>query len=704
MVDSSGYSIKGNLPTIEKTILECASSILQNGKIGIVIFNSTADILFTNETFQQWIGFIPSDNVETQVIAQKLTPIIQLFTERNQTLHQLEIANLEIHRKGMHHPLTIQGVVFGLHTHKINRQFCMIGWLNSLLDSEVSNARQIALANLVSSVPIGVISINQNWECEFVNNEFCILTERTEQQLLGRGWTQVFENNNERLQELVQSLLDESVARCEISLTLPGKSTCTLELDIRAYIDQQGKLTHAVGALIDVSERVERQNHIHRLANFDPITGLHNRLSMQHQLERYIDVAQKLFQKVQLMFIDLDGFKTVNDLYGHPVGDELLKQVADRISATIRSSDVVARVGGDEFVILIPGDVNEDVVNSIAHKLISKLSQKYNVNDLKIHITSSIGIACFTGDEESISLSSHEVVDKLMKEADIALYAAKQQGKNNFKRYDQSHSDRVTSIFKISQKLPEAITKNRFYMNYQPIIDCKTNKTIAIEALIRWNDDELGEVRPDVFVNFAESHGKILELQDCMIRKVSQDIKNLYSSNLQVPPVTVNLSGIQLTESESLFDFLGILNDYELRNKDITLEITESVLIEDHKNVLPHLIKIKDLGFNLALDDFGTGYSSLSYLTKFPIDYIKLDKFFVDTIEDDEQQLNLVAGVIALSHSLGKKVVAEGIESQQQLELLNKVNCNFAQGYFISRPIPLSSLVQWINDERKNHK
>jgi len=679
------------------------SALINNHHLGFAELTTDGILIAFNQVFCTWTG-LDSDDRSSSIhyCLPGIGKFLKKFQQQRRSTPQFELISFPLKRRGLEEALQFEGIMLKKVDFQGSHRIYLFCWMKQGISTIRTPQQDEALQNLLTSVPIGVISINSDWECEFVNQEFCVLTEHSEHQLLGRGWTSVFEKQNERLHELVSALLQKGAAQSEISVKIPGHKVRSLELDFRAYLDNNGSLSHAVGALVDVTERVERQNHIHRLANYDSVTGLHNRLSMQHQLERYLEVAQKLHQKVQVLFIDLDGFKTINDLYGHPVGDQLLKQVAQRILTQVRNTDIVARIGGDEFVILMPGNINDDVVDSIAKKLIDGIGEKFQIDEILIHVTCSIGVACYHGELDETNCEAQLLMDELLKQADIALYAAKQQGKNIYNRFSESQSDKITSMYQILQRLPEAVNDKRFYMNYQPIVSAATGELISVEALIRWKDDVLGPVRPDLFIDVAEAHGKIIEVQRCMVEQVG---KNIHAFDCSLPDnitplrVAINLSGLQLCDHDYLLSFLDHFRSLGIDSHRITLEITENMLIEDRPEILGQLEELIEMGFKLALDDFGTGYSSLSYLARFPIDYVKLDKSFVNRMEKDDRQGSLVDGVIKLSHSLGKKVIAEGVETRQQLSLLKTMDCDLIQGYLIAKPLSLTDLILWVNQQ-----
>ncbi|MBB3167640.1 putative bifunctional diguanylate cyclase/phosphodiesterase [Simiduia aestuariiviva] len=677
-------------------------SLMSNADIGSAVLSDSGNLISANPTLQRWAGIAPStQDLPFHQGIMSLQKSLRSFKARKSLLHLL--FEFQINRVGLKHPLEAQGILTRTKQIASQHEYGLICWLKPRTKPTDKAAINTALDKLLYTVPIGIISINGDWECEFINEEFCLLTERTETELAGRNWTSIFAHHNDRLQTLVTQVTLKGAARIEIVVDHPGRRKKTLELDFKAHLNPDGSLNHGVGALVDVSDRVERQNDIHRLANFDPVTGLHNRLSIQHQLERYIEIAQKLKQPIQLLFIDLDSFKIINDLYGHQVGDKLLKEVGQRITACVRESDIVSRFGGDEFLLLIPGNIDHATVDNIAENILEKVSLSYLIEGLTLHTTASIGIADYSplfNDNNTPCASPQLIMDDIIQRADITLYSAKQNGKNRFARFTSGNTQKITELYNILQRLPDGIANCEFSMNYQPIIHARTGKLVAIEALIRWHNKDLGWIPPDKFIHIAEAHGKITQVQYCMLNCVCQDLQEI---KLKLPqtdcPIrtAINLSGSQIADIEHLNQYLSTLENQGLSPTEITLEITENMLVGDAKEIVEYLNELIHRGYAIALDDFGTGYSSLSYLARIPISTVKLDKSFIDPIENNKAQMSLVSGVLQLAHSLGLKVVAEGVEHASQRNLLIDMGCDYIQGYLIAKPMAPEELIKWIS-------
>ena len=669
--------------------------------LGVIIVEASGKILFINDIYAQWLNVNKADPPENLKILQnnlfnhcfsnaKSTP----FEENN-----FDFFEYNLERKGLKVKIACEILKIPLHENE-NQQVLLLTWFKNQTDLSIQESfPQDMIHSLISRAPIGILSIDHNWDCQFANEEVSQLTNYSHDELMGRGWTTLFDNKNDQLQEMINTLLCTGFAQIELELNQPCFGRRILQLDIRGNIENSNTLEHAVCAMIDVTDRVERQQEIHRLANYDSVTGLSNRLALKHQLERYLDIAKRLRNKIQLLFIDLDGFKTINDLYGHAFGDQVLIQVAGRLKSQVRQSDVISRFGGDEFIIVMPGDVPDDVVDGISDKINAALGQPYLINDIPVHLTASIGVASFIGETKSETMDTEVLVDELLKQADLAMYQAKNQGKNQFVRYNVDQGQEVTLAYSIGQLLPDAISEQKIHFYYQPIVNARTQETLGVEALLRWHDSKLGWINPETAIHVAETNGLIIPLQHYMLDQVISDfsyiVKCLDSHGNDIR-LSVNICAIQLMNFKYTSVIFEKFDKSDIDIRRITLELTEGTLIENRSEVFGNLEFLIEKGFKIALDDFGTGFSSLSYLSHFPIDIVKLDKSFLLQIKNNKQQCALVSGCVHLIHSLDKLVVAEGIETEEDCNLLKAFSCDLIQGYFFSQALQRDELCDWI--------
>lgn len=450
---------------------------------------------------------------------------------------------------------------------------------------------------------------------------------------------------------------------------------------IPAYLD--GGIQGVFGIAKDVTDHMKALQLNTYLANYDPLTALPNRKLFQEKLEQAIIVGNTLNRKVAVMYLDLDRFKYINDTLGHTLGDNLLIQIATRLKQCLSENAIIARLGGDEFGILLT-DFYTHQAEERSKKIIESLDKPFLVENYNLFITTSIGISIYPNDGENPLT--------LMKNADSALYKAKELGKNNFQVYSSSLNAQTFKIFSLESSLRHAIEREQLELYYQPKVCPKTFEIVGAEALIRWNHPEWGLVSPDEFIPLAEETGFIVEIGDWVKRTACIQMKLWQKSDLPKIPISVNLSANRFLEKSLISNVKQILEETKLESKYLEIEITESSILENEKVVFSVLEELKLLGIKVALDDFGTGYSSLSTLKRFKglIDILKIDRTFIhDLTSFETDDSNFITNtIIQLAQQLYMEVVAEGVETTDQLKVLNNYNCNSIQGYLFSKPVP----------------
>ncbi len=443
-------------------------------------------------------------------------------------------------------------------------------------------------------------------------------------------------------------------------------------------IYEKHKIIGAFGQFRNITDRYLIEEKFNYLAFHDDLTGLPNRRYIQKEIAETI--TQQVTSKLAVLYLDLDRFKIINDTFGHSKGDLLLSEVTKRLITCVGRNDQLARMGGDEFICLLKDFENEEYVSTVAKKILEQFTHPFQVGSYEFHTTVSIGIAVYP--DNPISM------EEFMVYADNAMYKAKLQGKNRYVFYTPGMLNSTASYesLKIETEISYALKRNEFVLHYQPQICNKTGKILGLEALIRWNHPSLGLVYPDKFISLAEETGQITQIGEWVIREASFQMKKWQKSGLTPIKVAVNLSTQQFFK-HNLVDFIKkVLAETELDPKYLVLEITES-MAADTEYSLTVLQKLKSIGVGISIDDFGTGYSSLNYLKNFPIDYLKIDRAFVRDIVNDSNDVKIVKAIITLAHNLQLRVIAEGVETKEQLKFLKKHNCDEIQGYLFSKPI-----------------
>ncbi|HEY6093849.1 MAG TPA: EAL domain-containing protein [Gallionellaceae bacterium] len=457
-------------------------------------------------------------------------------------------------------------------------------------------------------------------------------------------------------------------------------------LSINTIRNQDGSVHRFVALFSDITQRKRSEELIWKQANFDVLTDLPNRRMYRERLELDLKVSAMTKMPLALLLIDLDQFKEVNDTLGHAVGDVLLKEAAHRIRACVRTSDTVARLGGDEFMVTLAELSEPEQVGNIAQQMLDRLSEHFNLGGEVVYISASIGITLYPDDGHNI--------DDLLKNADQAMYVAKRHGRNRYSYFTQSLQENAQKRLRLVTDMRVALAHRQFRVYYQPIVDLGTGSAHKVEALLRWQHPELGMVSPLEFISLAEEVGLINEIGDWVFREAAGRAKRwseLFGHDFQV---SVNKSPVQFhTEGANYAAaWLAYLHELGLTGRNVVVEITEGVLLNAESNVTDRLLAFRDAGIQVAIDDFGTGYSALSYLKKFDIDYLKIDQVFVRNLENDHDDLALCEAIIIMAHKLGLKVIAEGVETTQQRDMLAAIGCDYAQGYLFSCPLPAEEI------------
>ncbi|MCX8086099.1 MAG: EAL domain-containing protein [Rhodocyclaceae bacterium] len=459
---------------------------------------------------------------------------------------------------------------------------------------------------------------------------------------------------------------------------------------ISAVKDADGTTLEYVSLLIDITERKRTEAEIAYRANYDLLTGLPNRVLLTERLGQAIRQARREGSRIAVMFIDLDLFKQVNDTLGHAMGDRLLQAVAERMRGCVRETDTIARLGGDEFVVLLPGVENAAGAGLVAEKIIAQMSTVFVLDDNEIHIGASIGITLYPDDGQD--------VETLFRNADLAMYRAKAAGRNNAQFFEMAMTTAAIERRALEADLRATLARGGFQLHYQPVVELRSGRIVGAEALLRWEHPQRGQVRPDQFVPLAEETGLIRELGTWVFNEACRQLAAWRAAGHDLM-LAVNLSVRQIPEPLSVAFMLERLHQYGLAPQRIILEITEGVLLSDSPTVREWFLAASAAGFQLAIDDFGTGYSSLAYLKRFPVHHVKIDKEFVRDMASDPADRALIEAILAMTHSLGLSVVAEGVETEEQAGLLSSSACEFAQGYLFGRPAAAAEFTALIEQQ-----
>lgn len=526
-----------------------------------------------------------------------------------------------------------------------------------------------------------------------VNQAFTKLTGFTEHEVIHKDAYQMGTNLHTHgfFRNLVWLVKENGNWQGELQTAKKHGEQFTAWYSISTVKNLQGEVENYICLFTDISESKRSQKRIAYLAHHDILTDLPNRVLLNDRLEMAIATARRQNEKIGVLFVDLDRFKNINDSLGHDAGDTILKLAAHRLRSLVRVGDTVARLGGDEFVILLPNISDETAVGEITQKLCLRMSMPYKISNLDLHLTPSIGISIFPSDGDSSQ--------ELIKNADAAMYLAKEQGRNNFQFYKPALNARTLDRLKLESALRQSISDHQMQLYFQPQVDAATRKIVGAEALIRWNHPQRGLVPPNDFIAIAEETGVIISIGEWVIAEAARTIIDWRTLCDLELTVSVNISAVQFRQANFVGRVKNLLATLGVAPKYFELEITESMLMHDMPSSIEQLKSLREAGFSIAIDDFGTGFSSLNYLRHLPIDILKIDQSFIREMINDDASKAIVKTIINLAEALGKRTIAEGVETEQQLLLLTELGCNLIQGYYIEKPMPAeffrARLGQW---------
>jgi diguanylate cyclase (GGDEF)-like protein/PAS domain S-box-containing protein len=495
----------------------------------------------------------------------------------------------------------------------------------------------------------------------------------------------------EKLNATVKDVISTGGSQAqEVQVNHGSGDTIWVNFKIDSVLDKNGEVVALRGVTQDITERKLTEQRIHDAALHDSLTGLPNRAFVFEFCNRLLAAAHRGHGAGALLFIDLDRFKPINDLYGHEIGDRVLQEVSKRLTDCVRQEDLVGRLGGDEFVIVLPYvDVDRHRATIVARHVIDSISQPFRIDALELSISPSIGISCFPKHANDVS--------ELIHTADLAMYQAKQAGRGNYQFYTAELEQRATQVLAVEARLKDALKHGDLKLHYQPVIDIKSGKLIGAEALVRLMDNDSTSLSPAAFIPVAEATGLIGNLGEWVAAEACRQQEVWFSQGLEIT-IAINVSPLQFRQQAFAEKLSSIISNSGMDPAYLEIEVTESAVMENMDDAVEILNKIKSLGVKVALDDFGTGYSSLSSLTKLPIDKLKVDQSFVRSIDRDQASRAVTEAIIALGHSLKIDVHGEGIESESTLRYLQEHGCSQAQGFWFSRPLPAYEFIQWYRE------
>jgi len=562
----------------------------------------------------------------------------------------------------------------------------------SVIGIDVTSRRQSAEktelnARVFESAREGILIMDPDLRVIDVNPAYSQITGYQPGEVLGE--TATFhaeeEENPEFMASIGQSLLAKGSWQGEIWGKRRDGSRYALLLSLTEVRAEDNMLSQYIAVLTDVTRQKEAEEQLFQMAHYDLLTGLSNRRLFDDRLSQAMSSADRSGEIIGLMLIDLDGFKLVNDHLGHRSGDELLRIVADRIVACVRDSDTVARMGGDEFLLLLRHLDHLDSVDQVAEHILAHIAEPVTLEDQEFFLTASIGISDYQRGQSS---------EQLLRLLDSAMYAAKANGKNGYQRVSESLVEHMGERLTLQAKLRRAIDDGEIVNRYQGIVDLQTGRLAGLEVLARWDSPSEGLLGPGTFITIAEESGLIRPLGEHVLRSACQQGSAWHQAGIRFGKLSVNVSAQQLRDTQFVKRVQNILKETGFPADGLDLELSEAVWIEGREDVIDHLNRLRELGITVSIDDFGTKYASLAYLKHLPVDRLKVDKIFVDDIATDPVTSAIVGSIMSMADAIGLSVVAEGVESQEQLSQLQSYGCRYIQGFLFCRPEPASAIAE----------
>ena len=550
------------------------------------------------------------------------------------------------------------------------------------MPGEQPAVRELLLAaSVFQHSPQGIMITDAERRIRMVNPAFTRITGWREAEVMGRRDAMLSAGRDEPGldEQILASLNADGIWVGELWSRRRDGEVYPENRTVVAVHDGTGRLQHYFSMFTDISAEKFAAERIHRLAHFDATTELPNRVLLQDRLLHAINRAARANGRLALLFLDLDGFKLINDTYGHSAGDEVLRLVGKRLLSRLRKADIVARIGGDEFAVVL-SDIDQDSdVQITCDQLLQVINEPYQLGGNQSFVTTSVGIAMFPDDGRD--------VPTLLKQADAAMYQAKERGKNRYAFYEPEMNRRAEARRVLSRKLRGALERNQFSLCYQPQFDLSTGRLVGVEALLRWQDDDGEQVPPALFIPVAEESGLIMALGAWVLNEACHQAQQWCEQGLEFGRLSVNVSGRQF-QDEGLADTVAAaLAASGLPSQRLELEITESWVMEGPYRAETQMLRLNEMGVTLVIDDFGLANSSMAYLKRFPVQKLKIDNSFIRDIPTDTDDSAIVSAIIAMGHSLGLRVLAEGVETAEQSAFLRSTGCDEVQGYLFGRPV-----------------
>ncbi|MBL1321295.1 MAG: EAL domain-containing protein [Methylophaga sp.] len=674
-----------------------ARAIIDNSPTPLALHNTSQEIIFLNDAFTEQFGYVVEDiptyiewgsNVyPDQDYGHEIRTIWEERIERYiSSGDKFESLEIKIRCKnGSFKTVLVNASLMADSLGAFNGEI-LISLYDITERKKLEEERALA-AMMFKHTSEGMMASNTEKIITAVNPAFCELSGYSEDEVIGEPSLLLMSDRHDASFYIEMNQELDRIGRWQGEVWNKRKTgeDLLVWLTVNTIYNEDNTIKLRVGLFSDITERKQAETLALKQAYYDTLTSLPNRTMFHDRLGQEIRKSNRSNKPLALFFLDLDKFKDVNDTFGHPVGDKLLIEAAKRITDCVRDTDTVSRLGGDEFTVILSDLDDIHGIERIASNIIKSLSQQFQLDNNIIYISASIGITLYPNDANN--------VNDLLKNADQAMYFSKDSGRSRFSYFTPQMQESSLERFNLTRDLRVALAENQLELYYQPIIYLPTGKIHKAEALLRWKHPERGMVSPAEFIPLAEDSGLINEIGEWVFQQATQQAKvcQQYDADFQI---SINVSPVQFKEEN---DWSSVITQEYFAGSNVIIEITEGLLMEDNELIAEQLLNFRDAGIQVAIDDFGTGYSSLSYLNKFDIDYLKIDQSFIRNLTADSNEMALSEAIIIMAHKLGLKVIAEGVETEQQRDLLAAAGCDYVQGYLFSRPLPVDEFKALLN-------
>ncbi|MCL7942539.1 EAL domain-containing protein [Marinobacter sp. ATCH36] len=608
---------------------------------------------------------------------------------------------LELHRRSDDTALIVEIINNDITLNRRPLQLLML----TEVTSQIENSRQLKLfKRSIESSSNGIVIADaqkRDLPVIYVNKAFERITGYSSDEIVGRNCRFLqgddFDLSNEQSLADIRRGLRKGVDVSAVLRNFRKDGTPFWnDLYISPMRDERGEITHFIGVQNDISERKSAEHELAFNISHDVLTGLPNRTLLEDRLTQACQLSERYGRVVALLFIDLDGFKLINDSLGHRLGDQLLIEVGNRLQSIVRAGDTIARLSGDEFIVLLPDLAHTDDAILVVENIIREIAAPYRLDGETIHLTASVGIST-----TDVNIAKPM---ELLQQADLAMYRAKQSGRNTYQWFSHELNEEARFRVELRNQLQDAIDQQQLSVFFQPLIDARTGQTRHVEALARWQHPTRGLISPGDFIPLAEETGQIIALGEWILRQACRDMVHLHAKGFRNCSISVNVSPIQLRKAGFIDMVKDALAASGLPPEHLELEVVESVVLHDTDVVISTLHAVRELGVSIAIDDFGTGFSSLSYIKLLPSNKIKIDRSFIKDVIENRSDAAITQGVISMAHHLGLEVVAEGVETEAHAAFLRKNQCDLLQGFAFARPMPFEDLVAFMNKQETDAK